>query len=390
MAHALRAILGTALPTCTTAGRMLSVFAILASAASHADAHPFTITDTIVLLKSDGTFQVDMQLDADALALGVSSTAPSSELAAALKAMPLHEFAAAVERARSTLDRRVRVRFDGEPVGLRIDFPQMANAEPVPNSEPTVLGTIARLTGRIPPNAKAFSFFASRALSAVHLTIFDQSAVAATKFILSPGEESPSYRIGSGQGPSKAWGVAAQYLMLGFEHILPKGLDHIFFVLGLFLLSTHLKPLLWQITAFTLAHSVTLALSTYGLVALPSRLVESLIALSIAYVAVENLLTTELKPWRPAVVFLFGLLHGLGFAGVLRELGLPRSDFLAALLAFNVGVECGQIAVVLLALLLVGWLRSSKRYRPVIVIPASLLIAAVGMYWFVTRALGTG
>ena len=116
--------------------------------------------------------------------------------------------------------------------------------------------------------------------------------------------------------------IVRQYLWLGYTHILPKGLDHILFVLGLFLLSAQLKPLLLQVTSFTIAHSITLGLSMYGIVSLPSRIVEPLIALSIAYVAIENLVTRELKPWRIALVFMFGLLHGLGFAGVLRELGL--------------------------------------------------------------------
>ena len=133
--------------------------------------------------------------------------------------------------------------------------------------------------------------------------------------------------------------IVRQYLWLGYTHILPKGLDHILFVLGLFLLSPRLKTLLLQVTAFTIAHSITLGLSMYGIVSLPPRVVEPLIALSIAYVAIENLLTRELKPWRVALVFMFGLLHGLGFAGVLRELGLPRDEFLTALLTFNLGVE---------------------------------------------------
>ena len=125
--------------------------------------------------------------------------------------------------------------------------------------------------------------------------------------------------------------IVRQYLWLGYTHILPKGLDHILFVLGIFLLSPRLKTMLLQVTAFTIAHSITLGLSIYGIVSLPPRIVEPLIALSIAYVAIENLVTRELKPWRLALVFMFGLLHGLGFAGVLRELGLPREEFLTAL-----------------------------------------------------------
>ncbi|MFN0135253.1 MAG: HupE/UreJ family protein, partial [Phycisphaerae bacterium] len=168
--------------------------------------------------------------------------------------------------------------------------------------------------------------------------------------------------------------------------ILPKGLDHILFVVGLFLLSNRMRPLLLQVSAFTIAHTVTLALSTYGVLRLPSSIVEPLIALSIAYVAIENLFTRELHVWRPALVFAFGLLHGMGFAGVLSELGLPEGEYVAALLSFNVGVELGQLAVILIAFVLVGWMRGRPDYRKFVVIPASTLIALIGLYWSVERA----
>jgi hypothetical protein len=170
-----------------------------------------------------------------------------------------------------------------------------------------------------------------------------------------------------------------KYLSLGFGHILPQGPDHVLFVLGLFLLSTRVRPLLWQVTAFTMAHSITLALSLYGLVRLPSIVVEPLIAMSIAFVAVENLITSELKPWRPFVVFGFGLVHGLGFAGVLTDMGLPRNQFATGLVTFNIGVELGQLAVIGLAFAAVGWLRRC------VVFPASTAIAAVALFWTVQR-----
>jgi len=178
-----------------------------------------------------------------------------------------------------------------------------------------------------------------------------------------------------------------RYVQMGYTHILPEGLDHILFVLGLFLLSTRLKPLLWQITAFTVAHSLTLALSLYGVVRLPSTVIEPVIAASIAFVAIENLFTTELKPWRPFVVFGFGLVHGMGFAGALKDLGLQRHDFLTALVGFNAGVELGQLSVVALALLAVGWFRSRPGYRRLVVVPASATIAAVAVFWTFQRLL---
>ena len=188
--------------------------------------------------------------------------------------------------------------------------------------------------------------------------------------------------------PLTRFQVATQYLGLGFTHILPKGLDHILFVLGLFLLSTRLKPLLLQVTAFTAAHTLTLALAIHGVFALPPAVVEPLIALSIAYVAVENLVTTELQPWRVVLVFGFGLLHGMGFAGVLTDLGLPRAEFVTALLTFNVGVEAGQLAVVAAAFATVIGIRSRPWYRQRVVVPASVTIAGAGLFWTVERVVG--
>jgi hypothetical protein len=211
--------------------------------------------------------------------------------------------------------------------------------------------------------------------------------MSSIKHVLGPSEDSPPFPMGQPVAAATWLHTAYRYLLLGFTHILPKGLDHILFVVGLFLLSVKWRPLLWQITAFTVAHTVTLALSVTGLVALPSRIVEPLIALSIAYVAVENIFTEELKPWRPAMVFGFGLLHGLGFAGVLRELGLPAGELVTALLSFNVGVELGQITVVLLAFAAVGWARKAEWYRASIVKPISAAIALTGLYWVVQRAV---
>ncbi|GAA4229960.1 hypothetical protein GGQ68_001648 [Sagittula marina] len=157
----------------------------------------------------------------------------------------------------------------------------------------------------------------------------------------------------TGGDETTGWWTFANYIPVGFDHILPKGLDHILFVLGLFFLSTRLRTLVWQISAFTLAHTVTLALGALGYVNVPGSIVEPIIAASIVYVAVENIASDKLHKWRPAVIFIFGLLHGLGFASVLQEFGLPQGQFIPALIGFNVGVEFGQLTVVAIAFLLV-------------------------------------
>jgi len=179
--------------------------------------------------------------------------------------------------------------------------------------------------------------------------------------------------------------VITEYIYQGFIHIIPQGLDHILFVLALFLLATRTSALLWQVSAFTLAHTITLALGIFGVINLPSSLVEPLIALSIAYVAIENIYQQKLSKWRLPVIFVFGLLHGLGFASVLVELGLPESSYVTSLLSFNVGVELGQITVIALALVATKWCSHNPWYRKNVVIPLSLCISIIALYWFVER-----
>ncbi len=180
---------------------------------------------------------------------------------------------------------------------------------------------------------------------------------------------------------------------VGVNHILPGGLDHILFVLALFLASQTLRSLIIQISAFTVAHTATLGLAASGVLDPPAHIVEPLIALSIAFVAIENIYFREMTKWRPFIVFGFGLFHGMGFAGFVREVGLPPEQFWSSLIGFNIGVEVGQLSVVALALLLSIPLKkvlASTRYsyRQVAVIPVSLMIALVGMWWAVTRSLG--
>lgn len=181
-----------------------------------------------------------------------------------------------------------------------------------------------------------------------------------------------------------------QLLLLGFRHIVPEGLDHILFVVCLFLLAPRMKPLLIQVTAFTLAHSVTLGLAMAGIVLLPSRLVETLIALSIVVMAVENCFMREAKPWRWALVFLFGLIHGLGFAGSFSSLAMQPGDFARPLILLNVGIELGQLAVVATCAALTWWAWNKPWYNRVVVYPASIAIALLATWWTIERGFGLG
>jgi len=194
--------------------------------------------------------------------------------------------------------------------------------------------------------------------------------------------------------PRGFWSTFGLYVGIGVGHILPAGLDHILFVLALFLSSTRIRALVIQISTFTVAHTATLGLTAAGVISPPASIVEPLIAASIAFVAVENLFLKDMPRWRPLIVFGFGLVHGMGFAGFFGELGLPPDQFWSGLLGFNVGVEIGQLSVVavafVVALLVRRALASTDRqswYRKGIVVPASLLIALTGLWWAADRTM---
>ncbi len=185
------------------------------------------------------------------------------------------------------------------------------------------------------------------------------------------------------------------YIKIGFEHILPLGFDHILFIISLILLSPNIKQLLIQSAAFTIGHCITLILASYNIFSISPSIVEPLIAITIAYVAAENIFLNFKnyhqnwpKKTRLLLIFSFGLLHGLGFAGALSEIGLPQNAFLLALLMFNLGVELGQITVIILTLLLLNQIqkRSNLTWSR-LALPLSSIIICVSIYWIFERIL---
>lgn len=242
----------------------------------------------------------------------------------------------------------LKVTADGMPVSLtvtQIDVAEIGNVD-LPRD------TVLFIQGPRPESAATIKLTWSAAYGA--LVLRQQGVEEPYTGYLEGGQSSGDIQLGGGD-EAGGWITFATYIPVGFDHILPKGLDHILFVLGLFFLSTRLTPLLWQVSAFTLAHTITLAMAVLGLVSVPASIVEPLIALSIVYVAVENIVSDKLQRWRPFVIFGFGLLHGLGFASVLGEFGLPEGQVIPALIGFNIGVEFGQLTVIALAFLLVWY-----------------------------------
>ena len=177
-----------------------------------------------------------------------------------------------------------------------------------------------------------------------------------------------------------------KYVAIGFEHIVPLGYDHILFITCVFFLNSNIKKVIVQASMFTLAHSITLGLAMYGIIRPQANIIEPLIALSIVFLAIENIVSDKVKPWRLVMVFLFGMVHGMGFAGALSQMGMPQYAFATALIIFNVGVELGQLAIILLLYFLVAKIFSGKIwYRRGIVIPVSSVIALVAAWWTIER-----
>jgi hydrogenase/urease accessory protein HupE len=340
-----------------------------------ARAHEIGKTQVTALIR-DNTYTVDVIVDPDALLtkLEVFSGAElSTGVTRSERDMRIGTLA-------SVFLNRVTLRFDETVVRPAFEYMPASAMGDVARSPSRV-----RLTGRMPPGARAVTFTYGLALGAYAFNVRIGDGPVQSYWI-DGLQSSPSISLIAPAPPLTARQVAWQYFALGYTHIVPKGTDHILFVLGIFLLSARWRSIVMQVSTFTIAHSITLGLTMYGLVSLPARIVEPMIALSIAYVALENFVTSELKPWRLALVFSFGLLHGMGFAGVLRELGLPHSQYLNALATFNFGVEAGQLSVIAIAYLAVAAVRRNElRYRQIVVQPASLVIALIGLYWTIQR-----
>ena len=202
-----------------------------------------------------------------------------------------------------------------------------------------------------------------------------------------PGEESNSTESSKFEYKDTADSQSTfiSFLRQGFVHVVPLGLDHILFVFGLFLLSRRWKPLILQVSAFTLAHTLTLGLATLGIISVSPQIVEPIIAASIAVIALENIFFPGYKPYRLVIVFIFGLIHGLGFAGALSGFNLEPTSLLLGLFGFNLGVEFGQLALLIAAYLLTAQIKNQSNYRQWIVIPGSITIALFGIYWTIER-----
>lgn len=317
----------------------------------------------------------------DLAALSDTNDSPRAAAHDALRDLPPEALADRLRAAWPDLAPKLQLRTQGTPLPLHLDSVEVSKG--VPASLPR--DSHFTLVADLPPGAASVTFGWETVLGP--LILRQIGGTGYTGYLTNGARSPPLARTQS--GGSGVQGLLS-YVVAGYRHIVPDGADHILFVLGLFFYSPRLRPLLAQVTAFTAAHTLTLGLATFGIVTVPRAVVEPLIAASIIWIAVENIAAGSAPPTtasarrRFCVVAGFGLLHGLGFASMLAELGLPEGAKLAALAAFNIGVELGQLAVIALAFVTVGiWYRGKPWYTARIARPASAVIGAAGLYWLV-------
>jgi HupE/UreJ protein len=347
-------------------------------------AHEIGTTRVTIAVDDTGAYDVEVVTDAAALAEKLETVAGRTLPADSSVARLLD----VLTRSQALLRQRLHLRFDDVEVQPEISIAVAPAPAPVGADlkvGPYDVRATIRLTGTAPASASRMTWRYGWTFASYSLTVRGATGTGDPVW-LEGDEQSATIDLHRIVPPPGRLESVRRYLTLGFTHILPLGFDHVLFVIGIYLLSREPRAMLWQVSAFTLAHSITLGLSMFGMITAAPRLVEPMIALSIAYVAIENVFLSALRPWRVALVFGFGLLHGMGFAGALKELGLPRSELLTALVSFNLGVEAGQLTVIALAAILVGWYcRNKTWYRSRVVVPASIAIAVTALYWTVER-----
>ncbi len=383
-------------------GIMSTVMAI--TFASSVSAHEIRPAISDVGL-SQGSVDIEIRLTGESLVSGIDVTgladtneAPEAELYDQLRALSPEEFAQRFRDSWDEISGGFVLKAGSADVALQLEDVTVADVADLELPRDTTV----TLSGLLPSDGSDVQFGWAAAYGPLIVRQAGASDDAYAGYLENGALSDALPRTGA--ATESAGAVFWRYIFVGFDHIVPKGLDHILFVLGLFFLSMKMRPLITQVTVFTVAHTITLALASLGWVSVSPAIVEPLIAASIVYVAVENIFAKGITPWRPVVIFLFGLLHGLGFASVLGEFGLAPGRFIAGLIGFNVGVEIGQLTVILAALALVVLATKAAGVKQLeddevptrdlavtyraIALTGSIIIAIVGAYWAVERVLG--
>ena len=340
---------------------------------------------------SDKNIEVNLFINAEVFLSGIDASkfldtakAPEAELYDELRKLNVHKLESKITASINKLKDSIFLKVDQKLLSLNLNKISVQDDE----SKEKIRITKITFKTTTPKEGQYITFSWKKELGSLIFRDFsiekDNDGKAYSKWLKAGEETNPISISGTTSHVSTmVWSAIKQ----GIKHIIPGGLDHILFVLGLFFFSYKIGPLLSQVTIFTIAHSITLILGSLGYIYVPPVFVEAIIAATIVWIGLENVIRTKLNISRIGIIFCFGLLHGLGFANMFTELGLEGSDYLINLFSFNIGVEIGQLIVLAPFILIRPILSRISWYRLIISIPASIMIALVGIKMFVERVL---
>ena len=359
------------------------------TAASAHELRP-AIMDVGVLEETPDQLSIDLTFPAEAFLAGIDLSTISdtddsakSGLYDEFRAMPPDILADRIKSSSAALAGTFTVMAAGRPLPLELAAIDVADEDDLSLSRDTKL----RLRSSFPKAGEAIAIQWQPAMGALLIRQMGTGGDPEYSDYLPNGGESQAFMLSDAR-PVPLGSVIGKYIHSGIIHIVPAGLDHILFVVGLLAYGLSARGLIFQISLFTVAHTITLAAASLGWINISGSIVEPLIALSIAWIGVENMIRTSgrVAITRSSVVFVFGLLHGLGFASVLADFGLPQSAYIVGLLSFNLGVEIGQLIIVVPIFLMLRALKlTDRRFRRGFQIPVSTIISAIGLFWFVER-----
>lgn len=384
--------------TCQHVFASLLVFIFMLSGSSYAHEIRPSLMDIGLAPDDANSLEIRLSFTAESYLAGMdlsdlsdTNNSPVASEYDRLRALSSQEISRLMEDAFQSLSQDVSIRLDQQPLTWVL---KDIRTEEIDDQE-IIRETKVIFTASVPDSMPLSSFDKQASITVTWpenlggLLIRQHGDGSDSNYVefLQMGGESLGFAIGEIYQPS-ILNIIQRYIHSGIIHIVPYGLDHILFVIGILAFSRSGHHLLLQISLFTVAHTLTLAAASLGWIYISPKIIEPLIALSIAYIGVENLMKTSphLTMIRGGIVFAFGLLHGLGFASVLADFGLPDAAFITALISFNIGVEIGQLIIVLPLFILFRFiLIKSVQYRYVFQVPVSIIIALIGMYWAIER-----
>ena len=371
--------------------KKLFLFLLLMSCVVKADVVKPALVEISIFSDKKIEVSIDLSLEAAITGIGTqydsTSEAPNSAEYDDLRLLRPKELESRVEIFQPKFLDSIRLSIDGRRQELQLESSFIDIVGYTKRPRKSIITYYVKLNKA--PKSIAWQFGKVHGDSALRYRVYKKDEYTWSEWIwLRNGSSSGKILIDEHETISTTQRVL-EFVSIGFDHVIPSGWDHLLFIVGMALSTVLWRRLLLLVTTFTVAHTITLGLSMYEVIDISARIVEPLIAFSISYVAIENILLKQSIVRKSFIVFLFGLIHGLGFASMLKDFDMAPETFLVTLISFNVGVELAQIVIVLgVVFVVVFHKKFIKNYRKFLIIPVSVVIAIIGFWWGVERVVG--